>query len=105
LLLKDWNALAQAATRPDDTPEPIRRRRKDSETWGGRFQKKLTAAITGAFDSAKAITAAAFLAEILDARAAPAEALDAANPYWDFSFDDGSGDDYTPPTEYPSLQL
>jgi hypothetical protein len=109
-----WGQLAKAATRPvDEQPEP---RPKDKEkTDKGMFRPTAAALIRRiarvvklaprAFANAAA-AATMRVADILPdeySQAQAYEALDAANPYWDFSFDSDAAFEFD--SSGPSLDL
>jgi hypothetical protein len=98
-----WSQLAKTATRPADEPEP---RPKVKEKTGGGGLLKLAAralikrvarraatiptAMRAGFHAAKAMTVRG--TDIPPEAYGPAgAALDAANPYWDFSLDGDAG--------------
>jgi len=107
--------LAKTSTRRDDEPAPHRQKEKTDRDSGifrlaaraimrraARVAVRLKTFGAAAKDTMRRAEKVAVYAE---AEAESYAALDAANPFWDFSFDTGSGDGTTPTPDFSTLEL
>jgi hypothetical protein len=87
-----WGLLAKSVTRPE--PEPPRRKQKEKTDRGilrttaaALIRRVARRAVTTIAARLAAFGHAAIALTAREIEAPPCEPLDAANPYWDFSFD------------------